>query len=211
MPSREDFDVFDVREWLGHLHLVQVLEQGRDFRYLVFGTELAVSFGIDLTGKTTTALVPDTREALLGAYREVVAKRRPQVLEADPVLKSALWRVEDLLLPLSSDGRRVDRLLIGAYPIAESDAALPNLIDLRSEPRLPVLLEAMLTAGGRRWPCIVVDSSRHGARLQFNGPVVLSARVHFHIEQRRLPAAVAWQRDRTAGLFFAEGLSTALA
>jgi hypothetical protein len=36
-PRRADLDVFDSPLWLGHLSLLEAIENGVDFRYLIYG------------------------------------------------------------------------------------------------------------------------------------------------------------------------------
>ena len=41
-PRRADLDVFDSPLWLGHLSLLEAIEDGLHFRYLIYGRALAV-------------------------------------------------------------------------------------------------------------------------------------------------------------------------
>ncbi len=115
MPGREAIDPLALREWLGHLLLIERLGDG-DFRYRVYGTGLAEFYGRDLTGKTTASLRPEVRSLVRGEYERVCQSGLPLLVCHQRRVHEQRLPVEKLILPFSSDGAAVDRLLAGAYP-----------------------------------------------------------------------------------------------
>jgi len=115
-PSRHAFDVLELRPWLGFICLVDVLAQGGDFRYRIFGTRIANVIGRELTGRYLSQVEPGLREGLLPGYLAVSQSWAPATFS--PALRDA-WRtirLSELVLPLSTDGRSVDMLLTCCYP-----------------------------------------------------------------------------------------------
>lgn len=116
MPSRADFTPEVLAPFLGYVVLVDVEEAPRRFRYRLIGTEIVSSYGVELTGRYTTAVQPD-------AYRGMVERHYGQAVdEARPVahlmsFSEAPGKVHELLrltLPLSDDDRRVSMLMLAS-------------------------------------------------------------------------------------------------
>jgi hypothetical protein len=116
LPARADFDVLDLKPWLGNLMLVDVIEGGREFRYRLYGSTLAHYYGKDMTGRTTDEVRAEAREWVREEYRAVVAERRPMIVRRDREVRHRIASVSKLVLPLAGDGITVDMLLVGAYP-----------------------------------------------------------------------------------------------
>jgi hypothetical protein len=116
-PARADFDVAELKDWLGNLMLIEVIEGGAEFRYRVYGSVLAAYYGHDFTGKTTAVVRPEARELVRAEYGEVCRTRRPLVITRERDVRHAHRTVVKLILPLSGDGTVVDMLLVGSYPL----------------------------------------------------------------------------------------------
>jgi hypothetical protein len=123
MPSRADFEVGDLKPWLGNLHLLDVEEGGTEFRYRVYGSHIAQYFGKDLTGMTTAVVRSATRDIVRTEYGTVVRERRPMLVQRDRSIAGRDTPVERLILPLSSDGDAADKLMVGSYPVRREGAA----------------------------------------------------------------------------------------
>ncbi len=223
MPARADFDVLELREWLGHLHLIEVVDGGRDFHHRVYGTDLAIAFDMDLTGKGMSALPESVREQVRQDYARVCTSGEPLAVDDDPVVRSAVERVEKLILPLSSDGTTVDRLLVGAFPLKglaaprAATAPLPRaaapaekptaaLPERRRMRRVPVRWDATIEIGERRLPCVVLDYSRAGAKLRLDHAVAAGQPARIMLGRRGTRrGTVVWQRDGQAGIQFSDG------
>jgi hypothetical protein len=116
MPARADFDVLELKDWLGNLMLIEVLEEGRGFRYRLYGSTLASYYGYDLTGKTTDAVAAELRETVHAEYHLAYSERRPIVVEHERAVHHAKKMVTKMILPLSADGIAVNMLLVAVYP-----------------------------------------------------------------------------------------------
>ena len=114
MPSRADIDPVDMRSMLGYLMLIDVLPGPHRFRVRLQGTELLWWIGRELTGLSLDSL--PRNELVTFAERclsDVVATGAPYHWIGRHDLDGVLRRYEALILPLASDGSRVDMLLAG--------------------------------------------------------------------------------------------------
>ena len=99
MPGRADFSFEDFLPWVGHLALLDVVEAGEDFRYVLYGTRLAETFGFDLTGHSARAAIAQIGPQPLAEYRRVYASGVPDhVSRMSPAHKEHLT-ITKLALP----------------------------------------------------------------------------------------------------------------
>ena len=117
MPVRADFDVFELKEWLGNLMLIEVLPGATEFRYRLYGSVLASYYDRDLTGKLTDALSPETRDTVRREYAAVCATRRPTMIERKRSVKHSERMVAKLVLPLAGPDGAVHMILVASYPL----------------------------------------------------------------------------------------------
>jgi hypothetical protein len=80
-PRQADLDVFDSPHWLGHLSLLEAIEDGLDFRYLIYGRALAAYYGRDLNGKTTRDLPAVVGNLVRREYLQAYVAQRPVLVE----------------------------------------------------------------------------------------------------------------------------------
>jgi hypothetical protein len=130
MPPARAIDAVEMRPALGYVNLLDVVEEGRDFRYRVFGSAIAAVTGFDMTGRCTSDLKARTEavEFALALHRAVVERGTPLLIEHGPpsTLSSVAWH--NLILPLAGTEGTVARLLAGAVPMArDGRALLPRL------------------------------------------------------------------------------------
>ena len=120
LPSWKDLDPVEMRQWLGRVHLVEVdnRQQGRDFRYRIYATEIAHRTGKDYTGQPVRAQSPSDQARYVPAFAEAAEHRA--ALFSDHSQDDAIeaFRHIRIILPLSDDGTTVDRLLVGLEPMA---------------------------------------------------------------------------------------------
>ncbi len=112
MPARRDIDPTELAAVLPHLMVVNV-EPGPRFRYRLFGTAVVEAFGIDPTGKyIDEVMVGAYKTFLLGLYNDLIASKKPVYSTSIYGTKrdTKLW-TQRLMLPLSSDGDAVDKVL----------------------------------------------------------------------------------------------------
>ncbi len=117
VPARRDLDVLDLREWLGWLTVMDLVDGGTDFIYRIFGTSQAAQIGLDLTGRRASTC-PEVTPSFLANLRQAAAARRPiygtRVIEISA--RGYAYRWQRLILPLSRQGEDVDTFMILAAP-----------------------------------------------------------------------------------------------
>jgi hypothetical protein len=141
MPPIGAIDPLGLKPVLGNVIILDVLDGGTDFRFRLFGTEVAAAARYDWTGST----VDEMRRILKGpgpafylaVYRALLLRREPvyTVNAAMAIFKSRSWA--RLILP-HGDRDRVERILVGNYAIGDSfvsDAEERHLADLREQMR----------------------------------------------------------------------------
>jgi hypothetical protein len=123
MPARADLNPVDLVKILPKVMLVDVLPQAPHFHFRVVGTNIADWIKFDATGQTLDAVEPENyRRMLFATYMECAGARAP-------IAHRILWDSQDvphrykrLIMPLASDGRNVDMLLITSVPESFEEA-----------------------------------------------------------------------------------------
>jgi len=112
MPSRAQIDPVEMRSFLRKILLIDVMENG-DFVFRLFGSEITEANRQDLTGRRADATsLGASAPQFLDAYRRTIAARAPVFF-----VGRIWWQdrgyvsFEQVILPLSSDGAQVDKLL----------------------------------------------------------------------------------------------------
>ncbi len=114
MPSRADLDPVDIPNLLAFVGLIDVLESPRRYRYRLVGTGLVNAFGRETTGRELFEAGPARYAGFLSRLYTMCCAERAPIL----VLGTCRYRdtlatrtMTHLLLPLSTDGVRVDMIL----------------------------------------------------------------------------------------------------
>lgn len=117
VPLSSDLEPADLRPWLDHLLIMDVVPTGKDFAYAYYGRSFAAAFGENRLGQTLERLPENQRRILRSEYELVRVRREPvhRVYTADFDGVQRTW--ERLVLPLSADGTTVDKLLVAAYEL----------------------------------------------------------------------------------------------
>ena len=127
MPSRADFDVLDLRPWLGNISLCDVLPADEEpalpdadevrFRLRLQGTHLVDAHAADYTGRFLDEAFPrDHLESLLLPLRRCVVTRRPVTVASEGRdLRGRFRRILRAAMPLSQDGQTVHMVLLAEY------------------------------------------------------------------------------------------------
>jgi hypothetical protein len=112
LPSRADIDPLEIAKSLPRVMMVEVSHNPPEFRYRLAGTGLFAMHGEELTGKLARDLEPPEFGALIhGHYSEAVARRAPMLHVIELTVDSLTTSYARIILPLSSDGQVIDRLL----------------------------------------------------------------------------------------------------
>jgi len=114
-PARGDVDPAEIKKLLPFVMLVDVLAEGRHFRFRLIGTDVAL--GVNPTGKLQHEELPE------GIYRDHISAlfRRGAAGPGALYSRSSYGythiegprSVSRLFMPLSPDGQTVDMMLIG--------------------------------------------------------------------------------------------------
>ncbi|GAB4375953.1 MAG: hypothetical protein Kow00114_39400 [Kiloniellaceae bacterium] len=115
-PSRRDIDPLDIPELLPNLFLLDVIGDAEDFVFRLAGTLVEDVFSMSLRGKSIAVIHKDAGTPVPVAQHIEVARGAGPRYREGMVLVSGRehWKTQRLLLPLSSDGRRIDVLMGGA-------------------------------------------------------------------------------------------------
>ncbi|HEX6959608.1 MAG TPA: PAS domain-containing protein [Ferrovibrio sp.] len=112
-PGRADFTIEDLRPWFGHLMILDCLPGG-DFRYRLYGSDLAMQFGFDLTGRDVSEASRMIGEKPLEEYREVLFSGKPLYVSRSSPSSHKHLCVDKLALPLA-DGSAITKILGAIY------------------------------------------------------------------------------------------------
>lgn len=114
-PSRADIEPKEITGLLPYVMLVDVLEDGRHFRFRLIGADVAI--GVDPTGKLQHEAVPEGiyRDHITALFRRGAAG--PGALYSrstyDYTRIEGPRSVSRLFMPLASDGETIDMMMIG--------------------------------------------------------------------------------------------------
>jgi len=111
-PSRADIDPLEFTHALPRVMMAEVTYDPLEFRYRVAGTGLFAMHGRELTGKLAHELDPPEFGALIHRhYAEVVDRRAPILHVIELTVNAQATSYARIILPLSSDGKVIDRLM----------------------------------------------------------------------------------------------------
>ncbi|MCC7049052.1 MAG: PAS domain-containing protein [Alphaproteobacteria bacterium] len=118
LPGLDIVDPLALKPALGYLMLLDVLDDGWDYRYRIYGSEIAQRHGRDLTGRRTSDIARTAYTGLfyIAGYRAVLARRQPlfSVSSSPNYVAAVDW--SRLALPLAGPDRTITRLLVGNVP-----------------------------------------------------------------------------------------------
>jgi hypothetical protein len=113
LPARADIDPLDFAPYLSRVMMAEVSYDPLVFRYRVAGTGIFAMHGEELTRKLAHELTPPAYGALIQQhYTEAVARRAPILHVVHLNIDSVAASYARIILPLSSDARTIDRLLL---------------------------------------------------------------------------------------------------
>jgi hypothetical protein len=114
LPRIGVIDPIRLRPALGRVLILEPVEDGRDFRYRLFGTRIAAMSGVDLTGKLASDDPQAPAQVCLTLALCGSQLLRPEptlVVNTQPLNRYARW--ERLLLPFAGADGKVARVVIG--------------------------------------------------------------------------------------------------
>lgn len=114
-PSRDDFDPFILKPWLGSIELVDVTaSEPPRYRFRLVGVRINDIDGHDVTGKYAHEVFKDNYDYIVRDYDEAVAMRRPIIRSRQwvKVSNGFQFRYDKLVLPLSDDDKVINMLIV---------------------------------------------------------------------------------------------------
>ena len=113
-PARGDIDPLEFGYLLGWIMLIDVSHDPIRFRFRVYGSEITSRMGADMTGKDLDEHPhPEFARQVTKAWTRTVERGEPTCTRFEGWVGDRHLRFESLRLPLSSDGERIDMLLVG--------------------------------------------------------------------------------------------------
>ena len=126
MPARRDIDPTEIPSLLPFVMLLDVIPEPLDFRYRLIGTQVVNISHANYTGKLFSELPgKGSGSSVWNSCEQVVLTKAP-FSEPPPYVgpEQSLRECENLLLPLSEDGARVNMILkIISFELRRSSAA----------------------------------------------------------------------------------------
>lgn len=123
LASRADLDPAHIVPILPYVMLIDVPEDPADFRFRLVGTKMVELMRADYTGRWMSDIPHLCKPSRTWtSFRRAVKARRPLTNEAS-FLRSRKKTIggEEILLPLSDDGIRVNMLFVTANFIGDED------------------------------------------------------------------------------------------
>lgn len=116
-PTRVEFTPFQLKPWLGWLDIYEVLDDGRDFRMRLGGTETTNLTGENWVGKTASQVDEKYGNGLRKAMLICTQDRIPQV-DTMPLFQKDFVSAVRLLLPVfnSDDPAQVHQIFLALFP-----------------------------------------------------------------------------------------------
>ena len=113
-PSRSDLAPEDMTFFLSHVILVDVLAVPMDFRYRLVGTAVDYHMSRSFTGLRMSELEQQRSPSKIWSSCESVARNFEPLRGVVPYIgpNKQFIESEDIIMPLSSDQRRVDMLFV---------------------------------------------------------------------------------------------------
>jgi hypothetical protein len=112
-PARADIDPLDFGYVLGSVILVDVFHDPLRFRVRLYGSNLVERMNFDMTGRDLDDHpCPEFRARVERDWRQTVQSRQISHKMIDEWMDDRRVRYESLRLPLSTDGRTIDMLLV---------------------------------------------------------------------------------------------------
>jgi hypothetical protein len=116
MPARRDFLAEDFAPWMPNLAISDVEAGPRRYRLRLVGTGINEYDGADYTGRyLDEVLAPSVKVTILAQFDRCADGGVPMPVRYRGEFQGSPVAIDKLFLPLSSDGRTVDKLLVCIY------------------------------------------------------------------------------------------------
>jgi hypothetical protein len=114
----EQIDPFALKPALGYILLIDVLEDGADFYYRLYGSEVARVAGFDMTGKRTSQIVTGSLASTfyIAGYRALLQRPEPLFTWHEMPMQITINNWDRIVLPLTGTDGRITRILTCNMP-----------------------------------------------------------------------------------------------
>ncbi|MFD2204368.1 PAS domain-containing protein [Kiloniella antarctica] len=114
MPARADLDPADLQHLLPHILIHEVQLEPLDFKYRLIGSEIALHLNDNHTGSWISTIPHQKKPSKLWTMLEKAVTDRAPVIANPPYIGpyKEFKTIEDIVLPLSVDGEKVNMLFI---------------------------------------------------------------------------------------------------
>jgi hypothetical protein len=128
LPLAETIYPLAMRRALGYVMLIDLVENGRDFRYRLFGSAIAAVSGFDMTGRLLSEHPASAylREFALAFYRSAVDQGRSVFSQYGLTGNTMTAQWHRVALPLTDKSGRIVRLLAGTVPLSQNGRIVPS-------------------------------------------------------------------------------------
>lgn len=120
-PPKSAIDPSELRNLLPNILLIEVVGDPPRFRARLFGSALVAAYGEEVTGKFGEEVdLDEVRTELMSFVERSAAECKPQYLRAAFTKHNGRHlQYEQILLPLSDDGTKVN-MLLSAYSVEQA-------------------------------------------------------------------------------------------
>lgn len=114
----EQIDPFGLKPALGYILLIDVLDDGADFYYRLYGSEVARVAGFDMTGKRTSQIVTGSLAGnfYIAGYRALLQRPEPLFTWHEMPMQITINNWDRIVLPLTGADGRITRILTCNMP-----------------------------------------------------------------------------------------------
>ena len=129
-PARSEISQRDMTDFLRHIVLVRVLDDGDEFQFRIVGDAIVLAQGQSFQGLTTAEIelrLPGYGKMVNRAYKRVYADRKPLLLRGwfEHASTQRAFFHETLGLPLGPDAETIDHILVVAVYAFSHDRPQP--------------------------------------------------------------------------------------
>ena len=124
LPSRRDINPIEIPRLMPHAIIMDVRRDPElDFRYRLIGTYVADHLYTDHTGKWMAEIEHQKAPSQIWSNCQQVTETKEPFLANTPYVgpQKSFRDVEDIILPLASDGENVDALLVFVFYISMAE------------------------------------------------------------------------------------------
>ena len=120
-PSRDELNIRKMTHFASYMSLVQVIENGADFRHRIVGDAMVCAFSVPIQNRRFSEIAVDAPKLIRNSFlifRKVLEMRAPVAVRQNighDVQEAVYMRGERVLLPLGRTNDLIDHILAFGY------------------------------------------------------------------------------------------------